>query len=173
MQWPQEALHASDHREFSESLETKYNSPKTFTFYSYSPQSYHNLILSTLTVSRVGLEPDTLSLHGDTWANESHVPGDAGIYQVVLGSQAVPSDLEMKVYIEDLTLNVNELARVWTEGRTQTYLRDRNFNVEQNCPSDDHNKGLLESRRQIRDLWISPMVRLSLLSYDEIRSALI
>lgn len=58
----------------------------------------------------------SLFLHRDTQANDSHIPGGAGIYQVVLGSQAVPSDLEIKVCIEDLTINVDELARVWTEG---------------------------------------------------------
>lgn len=45
-------------------------------------------------------------------ANDSHIPGSAGIFQVVLGSQALPSELEMKVCVEDLTLQVSELARI-------------------------------------------------------------
>lgn len=61
IQWPQEAaFHASDRRERSESLEKKYNSPKTFTFYSYPPQSCHDIILLSLNVSWLRLEPDTL-----------------------------------------------------------------------------------------------------------------
>lgn len=60
----------------------------------------------------------TLSFHEDMRANDSHIPGSAGIFQVVLGSQALPSELEMKVCVEDLTLHVSKLARIWTEGRT-------------------------------------------------------
>lgn len=40
------------------------------------------------------------------------------IYQAVPGSQAAPSDVEMKACMEHLTLNVDELAGVGTESRT-------------------------------------------------------
>lgn len=68
--WPQEAaFHTSDSREFSESLEKKYHSPKTFTFYSCLPHVCLHIVLLSCTVSWLGLKFDKLlPLHGDTSA---------------------------------------------------------------------------------------------------------
>lgn len=77
--------------------EKKCNSFQTSTFYSYPSQSCHHKILLSLTVSLLGLEPDILFVFA--WGHLSTTP----TYQVVLRSQAVPSDLEMEVRTEDLT----------------------------------------------------------------------
>lgn len=104
--WPQEAaFHNSDSREFSESLEKKYHSPKTFTFYSCLPHVCLHIVLLSCTVSWLGLKFD--KLFAFAWGHLSTMaPIYWAIHKVVLGSHAVPSDLEMEVCTEGLTWNI-------------------------------------------------------------------